>query len=113
PVMLAFAYAPLLVAWRGFGISKALFFSLVASWRAWPGLLGLLSAIVVFGVLLPSLVMMLLLALGVGDALVTSLVVVPMMAVLAPTVVSAFLSSYNDVLPELPTSEGAVPAQNA
>jgi hypothetical protein len=113
PVMLAFAYAPLLVAWRGFGISKALFFSLIASWRAWPGLLGLLSAIVVFGVLLPSLVMMLLLALGVGDALVTSLVVVPIMAVLAPTVVSAFLSSYNDVLPELPTSEGAVPAQNA
>lgn len=113
PIMLAFAYAPLLVAWRGFGVSKALFFSFVASWRAWPGLLGLFSAIMVFGVLLPSLVMMLLLAVGVGDALVTSLVVVPIMAVLAPTVVSAFLSSYNDVLPEVPKSEGAVQAQNA
>lgn len=108
PIMLAFAYAPLLVAWREFGIGKALFFSLVASWRAWPGLLGLLSAIIVFGVLLPSVVMMLLLALGVSDALVTSLVVVPIMAVLAPTVVSAFLNSYSDILPE---TEGAPPAQ--
>ena len=109
PVMMAFAYAPLLVAWRGFGITKALFFSLVASWRAWPGLLGLLSAIVVFGVLLPTVVMMLLLALGVSDTLVTSLVVVPIMAVLAPTVVSAFLNSYIDILPE---TEGAASAQS-
>jgi len=112
PVMLAFAYAPLLVAWRGFSISKALFFSLVASWRAWPGLLGLLTAIVAFGVLLPAVAMMLLLALGVGDTLVTSLLVVLIMAVLAPTLVSAFLSSYNDILPESPPApEGATPAQ--
>ena len=109
PVMLAFAYAPLLVAWRGFGIGKALFFSLIASWRAWRGLLGLLSAIVVYGVFLPSIVMMLLLGLGVSDALVTSLVVVPIMAILVPTVISAFLSSYADVLPE---TEGAPSAQN-
>lgn len=108
PVMLAFAYAPLLVAWRGFGVGKALFFSLVGSWRAWQGLMGLFLAILIFGIFLPSLAMMLLVALGVGDALVTSLIVVPLMALLAPTVVSAFLSSYSDVLPN---NEGAAPAQ--
>jgi hypothetical protein len=108
PVMLAFAYAPLLVAWRGFGVGKALFFSLVGSWRAWQGLMGLFCAILAFGVLVPALAMMLLVALGVGEAVVTSLVVVPLMAVLAPTVVSAFLSSYRDVVPD---NEGAAPAQ--
>lgn len=108
PVMLAFAYAPLLVAWRGFGVGKALFFSLVASWRAWQGLVGLFFAIFAFGILVPTLAMMLLLALGLSDAVVTSLIVVPLMAVLAPTVVSAFLSSYSDVLPD---NEGAAPAQ--
>ena len=108
PVMMAFAYAPLLVAWRGFGVGKALFFSLVGSWRAWPGLLGLLLTILFFGVVVASLLMMLLIALGVSDTVVTSLVVVPLMAVLAPTVLSAFLSSYSDVLPD---PEGASPAQ--
>lgn len=108
PVMLAFAYAPLLVAWRGFGVGKALFFSLVGSWRAWKGLLGLFFAILCFGMLLPSLAMMLMLAVGLSDAAVTSLIVVLLMAVLAPTVVSAFLSSYDAVLPD---HEGAPPAQ--
>ena len=108
PVMMAFAYAPLLVAWRGFGVGKALFFSLVDSWRAWQGLLGLLLTILFFGVVVASLLMMLLMALGVSDTVVTSLVVVPLMAVLAPTVLSAFLSSYSDVLPD---PAGAAPAQ--
>ncbi len=100
PIMLAFAYAPLLIAWRSFGLGKALFFSLVASWRAWRGLLGFLAAILAYGVLLPSLGMMLLTALGVDDALTTALVIVPIMAILAPTVVSGFYTSYGAVLPE-------------
>ena len=106
PIMLAFAYAPLLVAWRGFGLGKALFFSLVGSWRAWRGMLGFLTAIVAYGVLLPSLGMMLLTALGVSDALVTALVVVPMMAILAPTAVSGFYSSYDAVLPQTRPATG-------
>ena len=100
PVMLAFAYAPLLVAWRGFGLGKALFFSAVASWRAWRGLLGFLAAIVTYGMLLPSLGMTLLTLLGVSEALVTALIIAPILAILAPTVVSAFYSSYAAVLPE-------------
>lgn len=102
PIMLAFSYAPLLVAWRDFGLGKALFFSLVGSWRAWRGLLGFLAAIMVYGVLLPSLGMTLLALLGVGESLVTMLVIVPMMAILAPTVVSGFYSSYGAVIPESP-----------
>lgn len=100
PIMLAFAYAPLLVAWRGFGLGKALFFSLVASWRAWRALLGFFAAILVYGVLLPAVAMALLTALGLGDAMLTALVVVPMLTVLAPMVVSGFYSSYGAVLPE-------------
>lgn len=109
PVMLAFAYAPLLVAWRGFGLGKSLFFSLVGSWRAWRGLLGLLAAILFFGVFLPTLVMSLLLGAGLNDALVTSVVIVPMLAILAPTIVSAFYTSYGRVIPD---TEGAPPAQS-
>ena len=108
PIMMAFAYAPLLVAWRGFGVGKALFFSLVGSWRAWQGLLGLLLTILFFGVIVAALLMMLLMVLGVSDAVATSLVVVPLMAVLAPTVLSALLSSYSDILPD---TEGASSAQ--
>lgn len=104
PILLAFAYAPLLVAWRGFGLGKSLFFSLIASWRAWRGLIGFLTAILLYGVLIPSVVMMLLTALGLDEALVTSLVVVPIMVVLAPTVVSSFYTSYAQVL-TLPPSE--------
>ena len=102
PIMLAFAYAPLLIAWRGFGLGKALFFSLVGSWRAWRGLLGFLGAIMAYGVLLPSLAMMLLTLLGIDEALVTALVMVPMLAIIAPTVVSGFYSSYGAVLSEPP-----------
>jgi hypothetical protein len=101
PSLLAFAYAPLLVAWRGFGLGKALFFSLVASWRAWRGLVGFLAALALYGVILPSVVMMLLISLGMDDTLVTSLVIVPIIAVLAPTVVSGFYASYRQVLPNL------------
>lgn len=108
PIMLAFAYAPLLVAWRGFGLGKALFFSLVASWRAGFGLLGFLTAILMYGVLLPSLVMMVLSALGIDEALVTSLIVVPIIVVLAPTVVSGFYSSYTQVL-AAPSNGDAAP----
>lgn len=107
PILLAFAYAPLLVAWRGFGLGKALFFSLVASWRAWRGLIGFLAALAVYGVILPSLVMMLLISLGMDDTLVTSLVMVPIIAVLAPTVVSGFYASYGQVLPTPVTGSAA------
>lgn len=107
PIMLAFAYAPLLVAWRGFALGKALFFSLVASWRAWRTLLGFFLAIVVYGVLLPALVMALLTAVGLSESMVTALVVVPMMAVFAPMVVSGFLSSYGAILPEQQPDSGA------
>ena len=114
PIMLAFAYAPLLVAWRGFGLGKALFFSAVASWRAWRGLIGFMAAIIIYGVLLPSLVMMLLSLLGMAESLTTALVIVPILAVLAPTVVSGFYSSYVAVLPKAgassvtPTPPGGV-----
>lgn len=107
PIMLAFAYSPLLVAWRNFSVGKALFFSLIASCRAWKGLVGLLLAILAFGVLIPSLAMTTLMLLGLNDAFVTSLIAIPLMVVFAPTVVSAFLSSYATILPE---TEGALKA---
>lgn len=100
PIMLAFGYAPLLVAWRGFGLGKALFFSLVGSLRAWRGLLGYSAAIVVYGVLLPSIVMIALTAVGVSEAMVTTLIVVAMLTMFAPIVVSGFYTSFGAVLPD-------------
>lgn len=107
PIMLAFAYAPLLVAWRGFGLGKALFFSLVASWRAWRALLGFFLAIVAYGVLLPAVAMALMTAIGLSESMSTALVVVPMMAMFAPMVVSGFFSSYGAILPQQRPDAGA------
>ena len=107
PVMLAFAYAPMLVAWRGFGLGKALFFSLVGSWRTWRALLGFFLAIVVYGVLLPAVAMALMTAIGLSESMSTALVVVPMMAIFAPIVVSGFYSSYGAILPELRSDPAA------
>ena len=99
PVMLAFAYAPLLVAWRDFTLGKALFFSLVGSWRAWRGLIGFVAAILAYGVLLPAVIMAALAAVGFSEALLTAWVVVTMLGILAPIVAAGFYSSYEAVLP--------------
>ncbi len=112
PVLMAWWYAPVLVAWHGFGAGKALFFSFVACLRNWKPFLAYGACVMVFGGLLPGLVLGVVAAAFPGAAgFVSSLFVVPLLLFLAPSLVASFYVSYRDVfvaaepLPEAPPAE--------
>jgi hypothetical protein len=98
PVIMAWWYAPVLVAWHGFTPGKALFFSFVACLRNWKPFLAYGACVMVFGALLPGLALGLLVAaLPEAAGLVTTLFVLPMVFVLAPTLIVSFYVSYREV----------------
>jgi len=98
PIMMAYWYAPVLAGWHGFSAAKALFFSFVACARNWRAFLVYSLALLVVATLLPMVVLGLLAALlPEGAALATSLVMILMVLVLAPTVFASFYISYRDV----------------
>lgn len=98
PVMMAFWFAPVLVAWHGLSAAKALFFSFFASFINWRAFLvyGAVAALVLF--VLPS-------ALVLGAMLVTGGkargallgVLFPFLLMLLPTLFASFYVSYCDV----------------
>lgn len=98
PLMMAYWFAPLLVAWHDLSPGKSLFFSLVACLRNWRAFFVYGAAIIVFGALLPGLVAALFAALlpGGGDvfSIMVSLLVV---FFFLPTLYASFYVSYRDV----------------
>jgi len=104
PVVMAFWFAPVLVAWDGMGAAKALFFSFFAGWRNWRAFLfyGALLALAGagFSVLLVSAAVVLqghpaLLRLGLIAAILASM----------PVLFGSFYAAYRDVFPPSPASE--------
>ena len=98
PLMMAYWYAPVLVAWHQLPPGKALFFSFVACRRNWRAFLVYSLAIVLVGALLPGLLVGLLSAVVAGgvelvSVMLTSLIVL----VLLPTLYASFYVSYRDV----------------
>lgn len=98
PLMMAYWYAPVLVAWHDLSPGKSLFFSFIACLRNWRAFLVYSLAIVVVGALLPGLLVGLfsLMFSGVGNlfsVVLTSLIVL----VLLPTLYASFYVSYRDV----------------
>jgi len=98
PLMMAYWYAPALAAWHGFPVSKALFFSFVACLRNWRAFLAYAVATLLFGILLPGLVLGLLAA-ALPDSvnLFGLLFTIPIFFVLVPTVFASFYVSYREV----------------
>jgi hypothetical protein len=98
PLMMAYWYAPVLAAWHGFSVSKALFFSFIACLRNWRAFLAYMAAMTVFGALLPGVVLGLLASLS-PDAVsfFATLFSIPLLLVLAPTLFASFYVSYRDV----------------
>lgn len=95
---MAYWYAPVLVAWHGFPVSKAIFFSFVASLRNWRAFLSYGLAIVFFGGVLPGIVLALLsLVFPQGIRFFTALFSLPLLLVFAPTLYASFYVSYRDV----------------
>ncbi|MBW7902180.1 MAG: hypothetical protein H3C26_11910 [Rhodocyclaceae bacterium] len=98
PVIMAWWYAPVLVAWHGFGAGKALFFSFIACLRNWQAFLAYGACVAAFGAVLPGLVLGVFVAAFPGAAaFVSSLFVVPLLLILAPSLIASFYVSYRDV----------------
>jgi len=107
PVIMAWWYAPVLVGWHGMPVGKSLFFSFVACFRNWQPFLAYSLAVAVFGALLPGVLIGALVAAFPGAALfATSLLIVPMMLIFAPTLIASFYITYRDVFRVAPETAG-------
>ena len=98
PVMMAFWFAPMLAAWDDVPPAKALFFSFIACLRNWRAFFAYTACALFFGGILPGILLGVLVAIVPGTASVAStLFMLPLMFVLAPTLVASFYVSYRDV----------------
>ena len=98
PLMMAYWYAPVLVAWHDLSAAKSLFFSFVACLRNWRAFLVYGAAVALFGALLPGMLAVVLSAVLPGggnrlSVLLSSLIVL----FLLPTLYASFYVSYRDV----------------
>jgi len=97
-VMMLFWFSPLLVAWHGLPVPKALFFSYVAvllNWRAFVAY-GIVTAIAT--VVVPMATVLGLTAVTSGKAQVTAAgLLFPVLLVVMPTLFASFYASYRDV----------------
>ena len=91
PVIMAFWFAPVLVAWHAIGVAKSLFFSLVACLVNW-------RAFLVYGALtlLAPALALLALAQAVGVATLRA-IALPLVLFVLPTLLASFYASYRDI----------------
>lgn len=98
PLIMAYWYAPILVAWHDLPAGKALFFSFVACARNWRALLSYGATIIVYAVLLPSLTAALMIgAFSINQDLIYIAFVALIVLVLLPTQYASLYVSYRDV----------------
>ena len=98
PLIMAFWFAPVLVAWHDLAAGKALFFSLVACARNWRAFLAYAGAALVFGAIIPgiavgTLSLMFSDASKVFSVMFTTLIVL----IILPTLYASFFVSYREV----------------
>ncbi len=103
PVMMMYWFGPVLVAWHGIGVGKALFFSFLACALNWRAFLAYGAVTALMTVVAPSFALSALL-LFTGGTLPVRLeaFVYPLFLVMLPTLVASFYVSYRDIfgLPE-------------
>jgi hypothetical protein len=105
PVLMAFWFAPLLVAWENCSATKALFFSFIASWRNGGAFLSYGLGLMGVSALLPGLFLGLLASLSnTLFSVAAVLMTLPLVLVFMPTLFASFYVSYRDVFSE---DEGA------
>lgn len=115
PAIMAWWFAPVLVAWHGFDAGKALFFSFVACVRNWKAFLAYSACVALFGAFLPGLLFgVLVAAIPALAPFLTSLFIVPLLLILAPALVASCYVSYCQVFtggePPLRALSGEPPA---
>lgn len=98
PVMMAFWYAPVLVAWHDMSAGKSLFFSLIACARNWRPFMLYSLAVVAIGAMAPRLIGVLLHSfLGEASGLLSTVFTVTLVLIFLPTLYASFYVSYRDV----------------
>lgn len=114
PVVMAWWYAPVLVAWHGFDAGKALFFSFFACMRNWKAFLAYGACVLLFGGVLPGVVLGLFVSAAPEAAgFITSLAVVPLLLILAPAVIASFYITYREVFTNSETATLEAPVGEA
>ena len=102
PLIMAFWFAPVLVAWHNLQAAKALFFSLVACARNWRVFLAYAGAALLFGAILPGIVIGLLSLMFVNVAKVFSVIFTSLIVLIVlPTLYASFYISYRDIFVSL------------
>lgn len=94
PVMMAYWFAPLLAGWWKLTAPKAMFFSFHACLRNWRPFLAYALALMVFGAVLPGIVIG---TLGLISPTLATLVSVPLPLILIPVVFASFYCNARDV----------------
>jgi hypothetical protein len=98
PVLMAFWFAPMLVAWNDLPVAKALFFSFIACLRNWRPFLVYGLGVAFISAILPGLILGLI---GATAAPLQRMVAVamslPLLFVFVPTLFASFYVSYRDV----------------
>ena len=107
PVMMAFWFAPVLVAWDRIGAAQSLFYSFFAVWRNWRAFLVYGALVTLVGSAILMCVGLLALLMQADPNLAQSLALV----LTFPTLFASFYASYRDVFPE--NALPAAPPPNA
>lgn len=101
PLVMAYWFAPMLVAWHGMSAGKALFFSFIACLRNWRVFFVYSLSVALWSALLPALVMGLMAAIFPGSAsFMAAVLTAPLLLVLAPSLVASFYVGYREILAE-------------
>lgn len=107
PVVIAFWFAPVLVAWDAMGAAKALFFSFFAGWRNWRAFLFYAALLALagagFSVLLVSAAVLLR-----GHPGMLRLGMIAAILVTMPVLFGSFYAAYRDVFPPKPSEPPAL-----
>lgn len=106
PVVMAFWFAPVLVAWDGMGAAKALFFSFFASWRNWRAFL-LYGAVMALAGTALSVAMVTAALLLRGHPELLRLAMIAAVLITMPTLFGSFYGAYLDVFPHEEISDQA------
>jgi len=110
PVILAFWFAPVLVAWHGMPAAKALFFSFFACLRNWSAFLVYAIALAVVAGLVPGVAFSML-SVAVqgakGGAATIQLFALLIVVTLLPAIYASIYASFRDVFPDRPPDQAA------
>ncbi|MFM9967950.1 MAG: BPSS1780 family membrane protein [Burkholderiales bacterium] len=108
PVLMAFWFAPLLVAFEGMSAIKALFYSFFACLRNWRALIAYGAAIFVFAIFVAMFVALFAVMAG-GNANAARGFMLAATIMIMPALFGSFYAAYLDIFPRIPVQPEITP----